>query len=48
MEPLREEVKRRAFKRVAEETEIVFATLGEAAGFIGAAGCALKEFEISA
>jgi glucokinase len=47
MKPLLEEVRSRAFKRVADESEIVFATLGEAAGFIGAAGCALRDSGIS-
>jgi len=47
MRPLVEEVHSRAFKKVAEGSEIVFATLGEAAGFIGAAGCALRSSGIS-
>ena len=47
MEPLKEEVKKRAFARPRERTEIVFASLGENAGFIGAAGCALAEYGIS-
>jgi len=48
MQPLKEEVKRRGFNRPVERTDIVFASLGEDAGLIGAAGCALSEFETSA
>lgn len=40
LEEIRGEVRRRAFPVPAEKTQIVYATLGGKAGFIGAAGCA--------
>jgi len=42
---LRETVKRLAFPIPGEKTEIVFATLGEDAGFIGAAGLAMERLK---
>jgi len=45
MRPLRETVKRLAFAIPGEKTEIVFATLGEDAGFIGAAGLAMERLK---
>lgn len=48
MKPLKKVVWERTFRRALEDFDIVFATLGEDAGFIGAAGCALKKYGISA
>jgi glucokinase len=48
MDPLKRTVEERAFSRSKEDVEIVFARLGEDAGFIGAAGCALIGSAISA
>ena len=45
MRPLKETVQELAFPIPAEKTEIVFATLGEDAGFIGAAGLALERLK---
>jgi glucokinase len=45
MRPLKETVQELAFPIPAEKTEIVFATLGEDAGFIGAAGLALERLQ---
>jgi len=42
LKPIRDEVKKRAFKASQEGVQIVFAKLGGNAGVIGAAGCALK------
>ena len=48
LDPIREEAKKRAIDVACESCPIVFATLGNDAGLIGAAGCALKASEISA
>jgi len=48
LHPIKEEVNKRAFPASREKCQIVFAELGGDAGFIGAAGCALTEFETSA
>ncbi len=48
MKPLKRVVWERSFKRALEGFDITFATLGEDAGFIGAAGCALSRFGTSA
>ncbi len=48
LESIREEAKKRAIDVAYEACSIVFATLGNDAGLIGAAGCALKASEISA
>jgi len=40
--PIRDEVKKRAFKASQEGVQIVFGELGANAGMIGAAGCALQ------
>lgn len=45
MRPLKETVKELAFPIPAEKTEIVFAALGEDAGFIGAAGLAMERLK---
>jgi glucokinase len=42
---IREEVKRRTFRVLAEKTVIDFATLGNDAGYIGAAGMARLEYQ---
>ncbi|MEZ5942936.1 MAG: ROK family protein [Planctomycetaceae bacterium] len=44
MDVLRQEVRSRTFPIPAERTRIDYARLGSDAGFIGAAGCALKAF----
>ncbi len=44
LERIREEVKARAFPIPATRTVIDYASLGSAAGYIGAAGCARKAF----
>jgi glucokinase len=44
METIRAEVKKRAFPIPAAKTMIDFASLGENAGFVGAAGCARLKF----
>ena len=48
MKPLKQIVWARCWKRALEDFEIKFATLGEDAGFVGAAGCALNKFATSA
>lgn len=48
MDPVKRTVQERAVSRCQEDVEIVFARLGEDAGCIGAAGCALTGFETSA
>lgn len=47
MRPIRETVEKRALPDSKRNLEIVFAALGEDAGFIGGAGCALAAFGIS-
>jgi glucokinase len=47
MRPVRETVEKRAIPDARRNCDIVFATLGEDAGFIGGAGCALVAFETS-
>lgn len=47
MAPVRETVEKRALPDAQRNCEIVFATLGEDAGFIGGAGCALVAFATS-
>jgi len=47
MRPVRETVEKRAIPDVRRNCDIVFATLGEDAGFIGGAGCALVAFGTS-
>ena len=47
MRPVRETVDRRALHDARRKCDIVFATLGEDAGFIGGAGCALVAFATS-
>jgi glucokinase len=42
LDPVRRYFKQMAFERPAENTQIVYATLGNNAGFIGAAGVAMK------
>ena len=48
MKPLKRVVWERAWARALEDFDIRFATLGEDAGFVGAAGCALNRFATSA
>ncbi|HUW58176.1 MAG TPA: ROK family protein [Planctomycetota bacterium] len=48
MDPVKRVVSERALPRFREDLQIVFARLGEDAGFIGAAGCALSGSETSA
>jgi len=48
MAPLREEMKKRTFPVPAERVQVVWATLGDFAGVIGAAGCLLSRLETSA
>jgi len=48
LDPIREEAKKRAIDVAYDACSIVFATLGNDAGLIGAAGCALKASGISA
>ena len=48
MKPLKRVVWERAWARSLEDFDIQFATLGEDAGFVGAAGCALNRFATSA
>lgn len=48
LNPIREEAEKRALGVAYEACSIVFATLGNDAGLIGAAGCALKASGISA
>lgn len=48
MKPLKRIVWARSWARALEDFEIQFATLGEDAGFVGAAGCALNKFATSA
>jgi len=48
MEPVQEEVNRRTLKACLARTRIRFAELGENAGFIGAAGCAMEWAEFPA
>lgn len=45
-EAVQREVHRRAFPVPAEKTSIVYATLGGDAGFIGAAGCARRAYQL--
>lgn len=47
MRPVRETVEKRALPDAQRDLVICFATLGEDAGLIGAAGCALAAFETS-
>ena len=47
MNPIRQVTKHKAFESSYKDTEIVFSQLGNDAGIIGAAGCLLKELEIS-
>ncbi len=48
MKPLKRVVWERSWSRALEDFDIRFATLGEDAGFVGAAGCALNRFGTSA
>jgi len=48
MEPVRRTVKEMAFPQAQKRLEVVFARLGGDAGFIGAAGCALRSSATSA
>jgi len=48
MNPIKEIVKNRTIEASYKDTQIVFSQLGNDAGIIGAAGCLLKELEISA
>lgn len=48
MDPIRKVTTQRAFEASYQDTKIVFSQLGNDAGIIGAAGCLLKELEISA
>ncbi|OQZ04304.1 MAG: hypothetical protein B6D34_03755 [Candidatus Brocadia sp. UTAMX1] len=48
MGPIRRVTTQRAFEASYQDTKIVFSELGNDAGIIGAAGCLLKELEISA
>jgi len=43
---IKDEVQTRAFPVPAEQTKIDFASLGNEAGYIGAAGCARREFHV--
>ncbi|MDN3514374.1 MAG: ROK family protein [Candidatus Brocadia sp.] len=47
MNPIRQVTQQRAFEASYKDTKIVFSQLGNDAGIIGAAGCLLKELEIS-
>jgi len=47
MNPIKETVKKSAFESSYKETNILFSELGNDVGIIGAAGCLLKESEIS-
>lgn len=47
MNPIRQVTKQKAFEASYKDTKIVFSQLGNDAGIIGAAGCLLKELEIS-
>ena len=47
LELIRAAVKRRVFPMLARKTRIVYAKLGDDAGFIGAAGCAKVAYETS-
>lgn len=47
MNPVKQVIREKAFHASAKETKIVFSQLGNDAGVIGAAGCLLKELEIS-
>ena len=47
MNPIRQVTSQRAFEVSYRDTKIVFSQLGNDAGIIGAAGCLLKELEIS-
>jgi glucokinase len=47
MNPIRQVTKQKAFEASYRDTKIVFSQLGNDAGIIGAAGCLLKELEIS-
>jgi glucokinase len=47
MRPIRETVEKRALPDAQRHCDIMFASLGEDAGFIGGAGCALAAFGIS-
>jgi glucokinase len=44
LERIRQEVRTRAFPVPAEKTRLEFASLGNDAGYIGAAGCARRDF----
>jgi len=44
LDEIRDEIRRRAFPVPAERTHVVYATLGNNAGFIGDAGCARLEY----
>ena len=46
MQTLRDEVKRRCFPMLRDKTKIEWAQLGTNAGFIGAAACARREFNL--
>jgi len=48
MDAVRKEVAARLIPHVVARTRIVFAELGNLAGAVGAAGCALNEYETSA
>lgn len=48
MDPIKQVTKGRVFEESYKDTKIVFSQLGEDAGIVGAAGCLLKELEISA
>jgi glucokinase len=48
MNAIKAEIKKRALEASAAKTEVVFAKLGDDAGMIGSAGCALRRLGISA
>ncbi|MCF6150148.1 MAG: ROK family protein [Candidatus Kuenenia sp.] len=48
MNPMKRTIEKRVLKASYKDTKIVFSQLGTDAGIIGAAGCLLKELEISA
>lgn len=48
MNPIKQIIEKRALKASYKDTKILFSQLGTDAGIIGAAGCLLKELEISA
>lgn len=48
MDPIKDIIKQKAFEASYKNTDVVFSQLGSDVGTIGAAGCLLKELEISA